>query len=645
MAIYERLELLDSDLQVLAAQSRGHKLVAPGDSLHGHFRGVTLFGADGNSLASWGEAVALPPVTPEERQYLLSGRPLLNTRSCASSFGGCVTMMRVFDSGRPELTVLAGDPNPEYLWATQSLPPGLSFCVLTPAQMLLFCSDGRTDVAGNAFPALQHASGFYQWQNERTLYDAAYWKLLLKPGFFERSWTITVSEKHEDVLAPMQHFRNTFPLIVLLSLWVVLLLSLIQIRRTLGPVEKLRQGTLAIGAQHFDSRVDVHSGDEFESLAESFNAMALQLGRQFHTLRTINEVDQAIFASLNREAIIDAVLAHMPSLLPSDAFAVSTFDPARSSGWIRFRMVQCAETRTQTVQVAASDLLLCQNNQDVFAVATGQNVPRFVSPLRDAGMSSFLILPIRVDGSMLAALVCAHRGTPQIAPEDAHDARQVADQLAVAFSNVQLIEAMEQLHWGTLTALARAIDAKSEWTAGHSERVTNLALEIGRAMGLSAKDLRIMHRGGLLHDVGKIGTPPEVLDKPGKLGPEEMRIMRDHVRIGVRILEPIAAFREALPIVAQHHEWFDGSGYPAGLAGEDISLYARIFAVADCYDALTSDRPYRKGLPKQQTLAMIQAGVGKQFDPRVVDVFLRLCAEKQAQPIEEAMAAQPGQSG
>ena len=204
-----------------------------------------------------------------------------------------------------------------------------------------------------------------------------------------------------------------------------------------------------------------------------------------------------------------------------------------------------------------------------------------------------------------------------------HSARLEKEQLKIA------IDALEQLDLGTLTALARAIDAKSAWTAGHSERVTNLALKMADAMGLTAKSLEIMHRGGLLHDIGKIGTPLTVLDKPGRLEPEEMQIMRDHVKIGVRILEPIPCFREALPMVAQHHEWFDGSGYPAGLAGENISLHARILAVADCYDAIVSDRPYRKGLPKRQALQMLRQKSGTQFDPTVIEVFTRLTAAGQ----------------
>jgi putative nucleotidyltransferase with HDIG domain len=234
-------------------------------------------------------------------------------------------------------------------------------------------------------------------------------------------------------------------------------------------------------------------------------------------------------------------------------------------------------------------------------------------------------------------LICAQRTAGALSIEDRQEARQVADQLAVALSHVGLIQANEQLHWGTLTALARAIDAKSDWTAGHSERVKELAIQIARRMGLTAKDLRIMHMGGLLHDIGKIGTPPTILDKPGKLTDDEMCIMKDHVRTGVRILEPIAGFREALPIVAQHHEWFNGEGYPRGLIGNEITLHARIFAVADCYDALTSDRPYHKGVPVDQTIAMLREKSGFQFDPDVIEAFTAMMSEQL--PRQKAAAA------
>jgi putative nucleotidyltransferase with HDIG domain len=180
---------------------------------------------------------------------------------------------------------------------------------------------------------------------------------------------------------------------------------------------------------------------------------------------------------------------------------------------------------------------------------------------------------------------------------------------------------LDRLNWGTLTALARAIDAKSEWTAGHSERVTKLALKIGHVLGLPQDKLENLHRAGLLHDIGKLGTPAELIDKSDRLTTEEQQIINEHPGIGERILEPIEAYAEIIPIVRQHHEWFNGKGYPDGLAGEAINLGARILAVADVYDALSSERPYRAAMDPDQVLQIMKEKSGSHFDPFVVEAF------------------------
>ncbi len=230
-------------------------------------------------------------------------------------------------------------------------------------------------------------------------------------------------------------------------------------------------------------------------------------------------------------------------------------------------------------------------------------------------------------------------GTRRIAGGDFHGRVVVKsgdefDDLAESFNSMAArIETqfsdLNKLNLGTLTALARAIDAKSGWTSGHSERVTEMALGIGREVGLSKAELVVLHRGGLLHDIGKIGVPEVILDKPGKLTEEETSKVREHVEMGRRILEPIPGFAEFMPIVLQHHEWFNGGGYPRGVSGDEISLHARIFAVADCYDAMISDRPYRLGMPLDRVLRIVQAASGTQFDPRIVEAFLRVIARKQ----------------
>ncbi len=250
-------------------------------------------------------------------------------------------------------------------------------------------------------------------------------------------------------------------------------------------------------------------------------------------------------------------------------------------------------------------------------------------------MKSFLIVPIFLKEGLSGIMSLGHRLPVAYSSEDLLQARQIADQIAVALSNAELLRELDQLNWGTLTALARAIDAKSHWTSGHSERVTNLAVKIGRTLGLPPKELETLHRGGLLHDIGKIGTPATILDKEGKLDQDESRLMRDHVRMGVRILEPIAEFAEVLPIVLHHHEWFDGSGYPDGLAGDAIPLHARIFAVADVFDALHSERPYRPGWDRARVLDYIQQKTGSQFDAKVVQAFFEVIANETGESEQE----------
>ena len=180
----------------------------------------------------------------------------------------------------------------------------------------------------------------------------------------------------------------------------------------------------------------------------------------------------------------------------------------------------------------------------------------------------------------------------------------------------------------TLEAMGDALDLRDAETEGHSKRVTGYAIALAREMGLNAEELKVIARGAFLHDIGKISTPDEVLLKPGKLDEREMAIMREHCERGYEMVRKIPFLQEASEIVYAHQESFDGSGYPRGLKGEEIPLGARIFAVADTLDAITSDRPYRKGRSFGEARDEIQRCSGRQFDPKVVDVFLRMPVDR-----------------
>jgi putative nucleotidyltransferase with HDIG domain len=192
------------------------------------------------------------------------------------------------------------------------------------------------------------------------------------------------------------------------------------------------------------------------------------------------------------------------------------------------------------------------------------------------------------------------------------ESRQQAKQLEAAYAELEIT------YDRTLTALMSALDARDRETEGHSTRVSRMACLLGEELGLNGAQLKALERGALLHDIGKIGISDSILHKPGKLTEDEWRIMRIHPDIGARIVDRIPFLQETLPVIRYHHERWDGSGYPLGLKGEDIPIQARIFAVADVFDALTSSRSYRKKSTAQEAIDYLMEQAGVLFDPAIV---------------------------
>ena len=227
-----------------------------------------------------------------------------------------------------------------------------------------------------------------------------------------------------------------------------------------------------------------------------------------------------------------------------------------------------------------------------------------MSILDSDGIGAYLVLPIFLDGNLAAMITLAYRNAAGL-NDDPFRGRQMADQVAVALSNSHLVEKLSRLNWGSLKALARVVDAKSPRTAGHSERVTKFALKMADILIPDRRERENLHRAALVHDIGKIGIPVAILDNPGKLSGKEYETIKTHPQIGARILEPIEEYAAIIPIVLQHHERFDGKGYPNGLSGNAIHLGARILAVADAFDVMKSDRPYRDGMPLERVMEII----------------------------------------
>ncbi|MBA4373639.1 MAG: hypothetical protein C0402_12365 [Thermodesulfovibrio sp.] len=186
------------------------------------------------------------------------------------------------------------------------------------------------------------------------------------------------------------------------------------------------------------------------------------------------------------------------------------------------------------------------------------------------------------------------------------------------------VDELDRLFRGTVKALSSAIDAKSAWTKGHSERVTSYSMKVGVEMGMSEAEIKILELAGLLHDIGKIGTYETILDKPGRLTEEEVEIIRRHPSKGADIIGHIRQLEGIVPLVRGHHESYNGLGYPDGLKGNKIPLMARILTVCDSYDAMTADRPYRNGRTKEEAVEELERCAGTQFDPEIVNAFIKV---------------------
>jgi response regulator RpfG family c-di-GMP phosphodiesterase len=201
----------------------------------------------------------------------------------------------------------------------------------------------------------------------------------------------------------------------------------------------------------------------------------------------------------------------------------------------------------------------------------------------------------------------------------------------------QALNSLEDAYRSTLKALTAALETRDLETHGHSERVVSYSMRLGTEYGLDRKLIKSLEFGSLLHDIGKIGVPDLILRKPAKLTPEEWVLMREHPLHGQQILRGIAFLEGAARVVAQHHEKWDGSGYPLGISGEEIDVCARIFSVADAFDAITSNRVYRKGKPYEAAAKELDEWAGKQFDPKVVEAFHRVPQQDWADLHEQSL--------
>ena len=252
--------------------------------------------------------------------------------------------------------------------------------------------------------------------------------------------------------------------------------------------------------------------------------------------------------------------------------------------------------------------------------------------IQDLILRDTVVLPLEPRDKLLGIIQVANkRGNFTYRPEDLDLLKILGSQVAFVIQNADLFQNLQRAYIDTLSALTSAIDAKDSYTRGHSERVTELSIKLATEVGIAPEEIEKIKLGGLLHDIGKIGIPEGILNKPGRLNDEEFEIIKSHPDLGLHILGKVEFLEAIVPIIRHHHERYDGKGYPSGLKGEEIPLLARIVSVVDTYDAMTTDRPYRKAMTLEEALKEIERCSGSQFDPEIAAHFIRMTMRESRQ--------------
>ena len=353
---------------------------------------------------------------------------------------------------------------------------------------------------------------------------------------------------------------------------------------------------------------------------------AMELSHKIETIQVMNDIDRSILSSLRSTEMLETVTMMIGRLIGCDRTTVVLVDKEKDG------FIYSAGFGTDIVQKGA--VIPFKNTSTTEVVKSGRY--QYAANLREIkgllpleerllneGFLSHIRIPLVAKNEIVGVLNLGSKRPSAFTPEDLSTLEKLAYQIGVALENSRLITDLEGLFIGTVKSLSSAIDAKSKWTAGHSERVTKFAIKIGKGIGFSEKELRDLELSGLLHDVGKIGTYESILDKAGKLTDEEYKIIKQHPAKGAEILLAIKQMKDIIPGVKYHHEFFNGKGYPDGLKGENIPLMARILCIADSVDAMSVDRPYRKGRPMDEIIAELKRCSGSQFDPKIVEIFLK----------------------
>lgn len=381
--------------------------------------------------------------------------------------------------------------------------------------------------------------------------------------------------------------------------------------------------------------------EEIRNLVKVFNGVNQNLEQQVAQLEQSRAVIQDLMKKIGMvitseektEGLLDLITESMVKAMGAESGAVillgeknseASSDQAVAWGKEREKLLRLV------AQKASSLSWMNQEKRSLIINRSGDSSKTGEDP-EDLNYRSLLCVPLRYKNRNQGCVLVLNKNNEQpFVQDDAALLEHVASQIAVATENTRLAKDAERGYLETIAALAVAVEERDAYTRGHLERVAGFSVKVAESMKLSPQAIRTLRDAAFLHDVGKVAIEDSILLKPGKLTPEERKVMETHAEKGEKIIAPLSAFKDLREIVRHHQEWYDGSGYPDGVKGEEISLSARILTVADVYDALTTTRPYRRAFPPDEALRMMSAEAGTHFDPNVLKVFMEIIQKEKS---------------
>lgn len=396
-------------------------------------------------------------------------------------------------------------------------------------------------------------------------------------------------------------------------------------------------GILTLAAKEKDSGLDAESVAYLTTLCTSLG-LALENARLYRQLKKrtamlerLIEVGQVISARLEIDAVVQSASTNVRDVLGGEWCVLRLLDESTGELVLKGDLGMSPELRTRVTRVSPQGTVLGKVLQtgepvvieDLDATGSSMSLPYSSPEIR-----ALAVVPVQVFGKVLGTLKVYSPVPRRWSNEDLGYLQTVANQTGLAIENARLYSSLREYYWSVMQSLAAALEAKDTYTRGHSVRVARWSRMCARILGLNDQEQEQVYLAGLLHDVGKIGVRESVLLKPGALDEEERKEVLGHPSVGAKILEPAGFPHSVIAAVRHHHEDFCGTGYPCGLAGEEIPILARIIRVADAYDAMTSARAYRGRLSVEDARDELLRGAGRQFDRKVVEAFLSIPPEE-----------------